>query len=201
MSDAKIPILVCPECGATLSDRDQRCWLCDCNFQGEAGRPAAPLESLPRAAAKRIQGRYREGRFQFSLASLMLLITLAAVCLGVFAYWPGVGVSLGLIALPALIRTAILASYRRQEENPLSGQEWVVSYVYSVWIVWLTWAASGFAAMAAIWVALATYCSVLIKLRNPLAETIVGILCVVFVIGTWIWVIVFFVRKYWRFSK
>jgi len=42
---------------------------------------------------------------RFSLSTLMLLMTLASICLGVTAIAPGVGIALIVLAVPAAIRT------------------------------------------------------------------------------------------------
>jgi MFS-type transporter involved in bile tolerance (Atg22 family) len=51
--------------------------------------------------------------FSFSLNSLMMLVTLAAVCFGLLAAAPGLGVFVCVILLPVMIRTALVV--RRRE--------------------------------------------------------------------------------------
>lgn len=93
----------CPDCGAQTPLDAQTCWMC--------GRLLIQLVAEPprRAVAT--------SPVSFSLATLMLMVTLVAVGLGMFAIWPGLGILYCLAMAPALVRTAVGAR-RRQ----LSGQ-------------------------------------------------------------------------------
>ena len=107
---------ICPECGAVLPPGTERCWLCRSGTQ-----PAVTESASPSAPAE------RRAPIQFSLASLMLLITLWAVVLGVFSISPGVGIGLMILATPAVIRTVILASRGRTGGRPMpvGAKVWV----------------------------------------------------------------------------
>ena len=102
----------CPECGANVRTEANRCWLCL--------RPLPPIEdslpadaiSLPTAPSKPGSGhgtQPSETTAQFSLATILLVITLIAVCFGVFRISPGLGVIVAAIATPALFATVIVA--------------------------------------------------------------------------------------------
>jgi len=94
----------CPECGAELAAGRARCWLCERKVsEAEIGNPYAS----PRPTAENLG-------VQFSLASLFLITTLAAVGLGLFLLSPGLGILLGVFAIPALVRTFIdVTQYKR----------------------------------------------------------------------------------------
>jgi hypothetical protein len=92
----------CPACAAVIADRESHCWLC-----------RQPLYRTPDAldpggASREVAGQSRPaGRFQFSLDSLLLLMTLIAVHLGAFVASPVLGVLLGIVGVLALVRTAV----------------------------------------------------------------------------------------------
>ena len=83
----------CPQCGASRVRQGALCWLCGAEV------PPKPLVSGSHA-------RLREPeRFSFSLSTLMLLVTLASVTLGILTIHPGLGVFVGILLLPVLVRT------------------------------------------------------------------------------------------------
>jgi hypothetical protein len=100
---------VCADCGAALAAGQDRCWLCEARIQplGQVNPYAAPAPVADQTAA------------QFSLASLFLITTLVAVCLGVFLLVPGLGILLALVTAPALART-MFASYRQKQAGVAS---------------------------------------------------------------------------------
>ena len=53
----------------------------------------------------------------FSLASLMMFVTLVSVVLGVSTIAPGIGIPLGLIVLVVWLRTAAVARRRHQDRK------------------------------------------------------------------------------------
>ncbi len=61
-----------------------------------------------------------------------MLTTLVAVCLALFAAAPGLGITLAIAALPAFIRTAILASSREAAGKPLDPGRKVVLFFGSL---------------------------------------------------------------------
>ena len=80
--------VVCLECGATVTRRAEggvtRCWLCGHNVGPAADQPARITSP------------------QFGIASLMLTITLVAVCLGVGVMHPGLGILLSVLVTQPL---------------------------------------------------------------------------------------------------
>src|SRR5438552_2973771 len=115
----------CLECGAPLAAGQARCWLCARKMTGE--------ESENPYASPRPIGNHAS--LQFSLASLFLVITLVAVCLGVSLLAPGLGVLLSVMALPALIRTVIDVAQHKRGGTALGviGKAW--SFVVSLIVV------------------------------------------------------------------
>lgn len=96
----------CSRCDAPIRAGSQRCWLCGAAVDRNETKPAAASASVyPSSAAER--------RGQFSLASLMMLVTLVCVALGVSTIAMGIGIPLGLILLVVWLPTAIWALPRK----------------------------------------------------------------------------------------
>jgi len=76
---------------------------------------------------------------QFSLASVFLVITLIAVCLGTLRLAPGVGILLLLVATPALIGRASWIQGEARGHSLSIGENWSPSSLRppsSFWSVW-----------------------------------------------------------------
>src|SRR5882672_9411675 len=143
MPDPAPQTATCPDCGASLAAGQARCWLC----QRKASAPSAENPyTPPRPIAS---GNLPA---QFSLSSLFLVMTLVAVCLGVFMQAPGLGVLFGIVATPALIRTMIAASYQRQAGAPLTALEKVGTFFIS-WFIMGAIGLASFVAFAVVCVA------------------------------------------------
>ncbi len=125
----------CPECGAPLDAGQTRCWLC--------WRNASESDENPYASPHAIAGEYVSA--QFSLAFVFLAMTLVAVEMGVIMIAPGLGVLMLIVATPALFRTMIAASYRRQAGAPLTPWEKLGTFLVS----WFIMGAIGIASFVA----------------------------------------------------
>lgn len=89
----------CARCGASIHPAANVCWLCFAPVSPSQDRPPQQSPALPPTGS-------------FSLASLMMFVTLAAVILGVFTLWPGIGVPLGVLSLVVWARTAMIVQQR-----------------------------------------------------------------------------------------
>jgi hypothetical protein len=123
--------LQCGECGALVGNRDT-CWLCSASVvvSAELVEPTGVSPFVPDWEKKR-----RASASQFSLESLMLLITLIAVCLGMIVAMPGLGVLVIIVAVPALVRTLIVGRHRKIAAAPLNLGEKVAAFLASTGIV------------------------------------------------------------------
>ena len=74
----------CPRCGAVLHPGASVCWLCFAPIPPLADRPSQDLQTVHPPTSS------------FSLASLMMFVTLVAVVLGIFTIWLGSGCRWGL---------------------------------------------------------------------------------------------------------
>ena len=90
----------CPDCGTRIAPHHRHCWLCEEVRAARQGRSLAVVEG-----------------WQFDLATVLLTVTLIAICLAVGRLEPLVGVVVTLLSGLAYIRTALavyeLRSYRR----------------------------------------------------------------------------------------
>lgn len=127
---------VCRECGAAYPLTGQKCWLCGADLPERAALTTAPTSENPFAAS---------AHRTFSLSSLFLVMTLAAVCLGVFAAAPGVGVALAIVATPALVRTMVVSSRGKARGSRLSPTEKVWTFAASACLLVVVIAAAGIA--------------------------------------------------------
>lgn len=130
------PPTICPDCGAPLPAGQSSCWLC------QRQRPLGDLQN-PYAPPRPIPGEDVAGGV--SPATVILLITLAAVCLGVFWLMPGLGVLLVFVLTPTLIRTGRVAGLRRRAGVPLSPGETIGVFFLS----WFLMGAIGVAGLVA----------------------------------------------------
>lgn len=115
----------CPECGAELATGQARCWLCERKLsEAESGNPYAS----PQPAGENVD-------FQFSLASLFLIMTLVAVGTGLFLVAPGFGVLFAVLCVPALVRTIVAAKQQRRAGAPLTIGDKTGVFVMSFFIM------------------------------------------------------------------
>jgi hypothetical protein len=85
----------------------------------------------------------------FSLASLMMFVTLICVVLGVFTIAPGLGVPLAIVAFVTWLRTVSVVKWRASTGSSLTSAEIILVFVRSVAFTLLVLALVGVAAVAA----------------------------------------------------
>lgn len=105
--------LVCPACGEVNSRDRANCWLCHGPLP-----PAEPGSPAP----SQIADLGREHSTGGGMLALLVLVVLL-VCIGAIVVAPGLGILLGIILAPILIRTAWV-SHRPSESGqpPTPGQ-------------------------------------------------------------------------------
>lgn len=140
-SQAPSPALPrCRECGAELTSDQTKCWLC-----GKPQSATNPYASP--AAAADLQG----GAGQFSLATILLVITLVAICLGTFRLSPGMGIWVVIVATPALVRTFIAGIRQKSAGHRLTLGEKILAFIASAGIIILIGVAAVVAFEIACW--------------------------------------------------
>ncbi len=110
----------CPICGAMLVEPGDKCWLCFSSLSH--GRTSNPYAAPP----AEITSRKAPG------STLLLVLTLAAVCLVLMAIAPGLGILAAIIVAPAIIRTAILMQRRANRGRPVGWFHRVAAFLGSL---------------------------------------------------------------------
>jgi len=108
----------CNECSANLADGMTHCWMCGARVEVVLDAFVLPDPDAPTPPVAQ-----QRARFQFSLASLMLTVTLVAVVAGVFHQAPGLGALLLIFGIPAYVLTCETARNRRTGGRPMSSTE------------------------------------------------------------------------------
>jgi hypothetical protein len=158
-SNPKVPPGGCPECGARVKPTDARCWLCGRELVVTAEIVEA-LDESPFAASWSPRVGAAPQPFQFSLESLLLVITLVAVCLGAFVATPGLGVLALIVAAPALLRTFYEGRQARQRGKSFTLAEKLAAFAASAGIALAALSAAAAAFFAACTASLLAVCFV-----------------------------------------
>jgi hypothetical protein len=145
----------CADCGAPVDADQPACWMCGAAMSPartvpavvpapiathtapqpvprQAQPPPLPPPSLHPPAIALVGDR---NPWQFSIASLFALMTLAAVCLGVALRAPGLAIALAIAAAPALVRTFGISSMWRKAGQPLTLTEQCLTFGGSMLVV------------------------------------------------------------------
>jgi hypothetical protein len=133
------PAIPCPHCGALNHPDAKSCAACDRSLARPIGSGAVPAPPAGREALE---------RRTIHLNSIMLLIALIAVCLGVLREFPGLGVLLVVLVVPALVRTFTGAARRKALGTPMSWDQKLITFTASVGIVALIGLAASIAFVA-----------------------------------------------------
>lgn len=126
----------CPACGAGITPGQSACWLC-----------FAPLHQAHFAALPAIPAdpKLTANPGQFSIATILLVTTLIAVCLGVFRYSPGLGIVLIIFAAPALVRTVYVGRREKRHGQRMTIGGKVGHFFLSLAIMYAVWTAAAMA--------------------------------------------------------
>ena len=132
----------CSECGAPLKSGELQCWLCRAKHADQLAQAQNPYASPAPIDAVNIN-------YQFSLASLLLILTLVAVALGALFVMPGVGTLLIVMSVPALVRTFVAGRRRRESGQPPTVGAKILDFFVSVAVIWMVAIAAQIAFVAA----------------------------------------------------
>jgi len=104
----------CDQCGAANSATRRECWQCGAQITSLVSSESdVNLFASPAVPEQ----EFSTGQ---NLSSLLLLVALAAICLGIAAIAPGLAIVLAVLAVPALIRTSGILG-RRQQRGVMSN--------------------------------------------------------------------------------
>jgi hypothetical protein len=122
MSDGHKEICLCPYCAAEIATSATRCWCCRRVFlQGAKEYCAVERDGVVVKAVN-------PTKFQYSLASLLLITLLVAVLSSIFVIQPLAGIVATVSALIGLIRTSQLSMRNRSLGNPLTTKRKLVIF-------------------------------------------------------------------------
>ncbi len=139
MPDDATPVVYCPDCGAAVAPQGRACWLC--------GAAIAPHSAVIDAELLGPPPPPEPLRITFSISGLLTVTTLAALCLGVGLNWPGLGIGLAIVILPAMVRTwVITAGAGSIQPKP---EEWFAALMSSLAVSFVTMVTVSMAATAA----------------------------------------------------
>jgi hypothetical protein len=127
----------CPQCGAERVVGATACWLCHAPLTGSATTPAGGWTGSNPYAAPQSSPTPP----QFALSSLLLVVTLAALCVGLVTVAPGLIVPLVIFVLPAVIRTTIVTSRKTAAGETMSTGRKALTFLASIGIVYVVWMA------------------------------------------------------------
>lgn len=123
----------CPQCGAALKPPVERCWLCGAAVGAMQDAPQAAADEL--VACEIVREVERRTRFQFSLATILVLITLTAVVLSIWQMEPGVGIAVAIVTAPAFIWTCVRTLREEAKGKHVSWKRRATTFVVTWFIV------------------------------------------------------------------
>ncbi len=151
----------CRDCGAPLKLDQAQCWLCQ-------SKPVATT------ANKAGAGRPVDSRaaYQYSLSSLLLIMTLIAILCSISALHPGLGIAVAILVVPPLVRTCLTAARRKTRGQPLSAGGKVAMFLLTL----AMFAAVSMAVGAAFFFTFLATCAVGVSLQQGGLQTSVNTL-------------------------
>ena len=130
----------CPQCKALQRTDARECWLC-----------GATLSARQTTAAADISVAVQQPVSSYSLASLMLFVTLLCVALGVSTIAPGVGIPLGIVLIVVWSRTAAVTRRRAAHGLAVTPLEKIELFASSFSVTIGLLGLVGIAGFAAFW--------------------------------------------------
>lgn len=122
---------ICLACGAERHDDSNTCWMCGLVT---AQLVDAPANSLLVASANTPQ-RVGPSPLTFSLATILMFMTLSAVVFGLARIEPGYGTALAIVALPAFVMTAVRSRHQQARGRRVGAVETVLTFLISSAVV------------------------------------------------------------------
>jgi hypothetical protein len=179
MNDAAYDVR-CPECNSSNSPERTHCWLCLRPLPADAPRidPHAelPLQEVPFG--------------QFSLASMLLIMTLVGIAAALFAVYPGLGILFSLLATPPVIRTILVVKRRKRMGFDVMPDEKAVLFFKSFLVTTV-------ALVVSIIVACISFFTICISIGTPSAIVIATVGALI-ATGITFWFFWLWIRLRWK---
>lgn len=118
MNDASaIGDLVCPQCHAKCDPGARQCWLCGAALDQASHNPES---AVPRRA--------QPAGFSYSVSTMLLATTIAAICFGLLTIAPGLAIPICILLAPVLVRTVMVVRRREAAGRKVSTSEkaWLI---------------------------------------------------------------------------
>lgn len=128
MTPAPSDSIICPVCTAANPADALICRRCDAPLKKDE---AAADDFSRQQALRRMRDDPSLG-MQFSLSSVLIGLTVAAILFGIMAQMPGVGITIAVCCLPAFIRTSLLIRKRERMGRKTSTEHKALSFVGSI---------------------------------------------------------------------
>jgi hypothetical protein len=125
------PFDVCPACGARAKAEASRCWFCE----GDLSPPDPLLLGRHASLAGAVALPRSDEPLQFTLSTLLVVMTFIAACLGISVAVPPLGVPISAIALGGLVRTLAVARFYRRLGMPFGLDDKLAEFTVSCGIV------------------------------------------------------------------
>jgi uncharacterized membrane protein len=201
--------IVCSDCGAKNHSGRVSCWLC--------GKPLLPLTTGGSAAADRVyqstsaqslppstvvstaineayhtavDEEPQTSAAQFTMGSIFLVTTLAAILCAVFVLIPGLGILLAFVSAPPLIRTTLVVNRIKQSGSLVSPQNKILLFLSSVVTTIVISSVS-------LIVAVGSFCTVCLSAGTESAIPF-ALLISVIITGLVLWGFALWIRGRWR---
>jgi hypothetical protein len=141
----------CADCGAVNPVGVSQCFLCGRKFDG-GGMSIAPPGGGTNAGDLSTARPSAQGISTYSLSSLFLIVTLAAVCFGLISQAPGLAIPLIVLITPAILNTFIKSRKQQRAGSEFTTGDKIRVFASSVGVVLSVIVAGAVAFLAACFV-------------------------------------------------
>ena len=186
----------CPECGAVNPIGKSQCYLCERKFDA-GGLSITPLRTATKASDFATALPSARGTSTYSLSSLFLIVTLAAVCFGLIAQAPGLAIPLIVLITPALLSTFVKSRKKRAAGSEFTTADKIQAFVMSFGAVLLTI----FAGVAAFFTACFVSCGAMMGSNSAQNSGQFLVICIILSAAFGIFIMVVTAVQFWRMMK
>ncbi len=199
MSDVVQSLPACPNCDTPLQPKASYCAKCGMRSPGTGPFQQPGFGSSPPLPDDYQRTEIGQGTVRsFSIASLLIVITVIGVLLGITVQAPGLGILLALLAVPPWIRTALVIRRQRAMGIQPTTSDRVALFMGSMFVTWVVL----FSLVAACCVTFFFACLGAFAITSGGGnESFIWIFiwsCILAVAGTLLFLFSFWIRARWR---